>query len=200
MDARQLFLIEHARLHAIGSPAGPRGFSLQESVLRGLDQDQLRVAPPGMNSIAWILWHMSRIEDAAANLLASDGEQVLTAGGWGARLGAAEQHVGTGMDDAEVGAFSSAVEIGALLAYREAVAVGTRAVVASLSPEDWDAMIPDARVDRAVAAGTAGPHSRGLVEFWRGRTVGWLLSWMALGHAYQHLGEAACTRSALRRA
>jgi len=45
--------------------------------------EKMRQRPhPRVNSIAWILWHMSRVEDAGLNRFVTDGTQVLDQGDW----------------------------------------------------------------------------------------------------------------------
>lgn len=36
-----------------------------------------------------------------------------------------------------------------------------------------------------------------LHAMWHGRTVGWLVQWEAVGHAYSHLGEMIALRNQL---
>jgi len=65
MDALAFFLAQHARLHA-ADVAEER--TLAERVFGGLTDEQLRLRPvKGSNSLAWLLWHMARTEDAAVN-------------------------------------------------------------------------------------------------------------------------------------
>ena len=68
------------------------------AALRGLSAAQLRGRwRAAFNPPVWLLWHMARIEDVAANLLLTDGTQVLDGDDWPARLGMARRDVGTGM-------------------------------------------------------------------------------------------------------
>src|SRR3954452_24503336 len=51
-------------------------------VVGGLGDDDLAWRPdPGANSIAWLVWHLSRIEDDHVSGVAGT-EQVWTSGGW----------------------------------------------------------------------------------------------------------------------
>lgn len=47
-----------------------------EGRLHGLPDDQLRLRPQGWNSIAYLLWHMARCEDVAANVVVAQRPQV----------------------------------------------------------------------------------------------------------------------------
>ena len=75
--AIELFLSQHAMLHTIGmSQMGL--WSFEDEILDGLTSQQMRIIPSNLDhSIAWALWHMTRIEDATMNLLVAGSPQVL---------------------------------------------------------------------------------------------------------------------------
>ena len=60
---------------------------LVRSAVDGLTADQLRWAPaPGANSIGWLVWHLTRVQDHhVAELL--DADQVWVSGDWASRFG-----------------------------------------------------------------------------------------------------------------
>ncbi len=60
---------------------------LVHDAVQGLSPERLRRAPAeGANTIAWLLWHLTRVQDShIAELL--DAEQVYLSGGWAARFG-----------------------------------------------------------------------------------------------------------------
>ncbi len=60
---------------------------LVHDAVQGLSPEQLRRAPAeGANTIAWLVWHLTRVQDShIAELL--DAEQVYLSGGWAARFG-----------------------------------------------------------------------------------------------------------------
>lgn len=73
MDALEVFLPRHARLHG-ADPGEPR--SVWDRMLEGLSDEQIRLRPArGVNSIAWIVWHIARVEDVAVNLVVAAGRQ-----------------------------------------------------------------------------------------------------------------------------
>lgn len=59
MDVPAFFLVQHARLH--GVDVGDPG-STWDRMLGGLADDDRRRRSKGMNSLAWILWHVARAE------------------------------------------------------------------------------------------------------------------------------------------
>ena len=86
-----------------------------EARLTGLTDAQVRAHPAGVNiSIAWVLWHSARGEDALVNRFAAGQPQVLETADWATRLGVPLRRIGTGMSDEETGDFSTQVDLAAL--------------------------------------------------------------------------------------
>jgi hypothetical protein len=191
MDALQLFLIEHARAHsdAVAPASGP--LWLQDALLVGLTDDQLRLRPSeGDNSLAWLLWHITRIEDVAMNVVLMAQPQVFHQEQWQQRLRITFGDVGTGMAEDDVADLGARVDIPALRAYRTAVGRRTRELVAAIEPEELALPVTAVDVERAAASGAFGAGADWLRSFWEGRPKAWYLSWTAVGHSYLHLGEA----------
>jgi len=109
---------------------------VEEAVL-GLTAGQLAFRPgPGANSIAWLVWHLTRIQDDHIAGVAQV-EQVWTADGWAERFGLpfGSRATGYGHGSDEVAAVR--VDSGELLmAYYDAVHERTTRFVAGLTDED----------------------------------------------------------------
>ncbi|ADB31605.1 hypothetical protein Kfla_2534 [Kribbella flavida DSM 17836] len=148
---------------------------VQEAV-DGLSDDVLSTRPDGSgNSIAWLVWHLTRIQD---DHLADAGgyEQVLTADGWHERLGLpfdpADTGYGHGPDDV------AAVKLSAeqLTGYYEAVHTRTLRYLEGLTDKDLDRIV-DHRWNPPVTLGVR------------------LIS--VLSDDLQHAGQAAYVRGLL---
>ena len=186
MDAIEFFRLRFDFVHV--------GFV--DDLLDGLSDDHVRARPHGLNSIAWLLWHVARIEDVGVNRFVADRPQVLHAEGWHGRLGIARIDTGAGMDSAEVDAAGRRLDLGALRGYWDAVARATGDVVATLTPADLDAAVAPDHV-RAVVRdeGVLVPAGASVGEFWAGnRPRGWFLLQTALLHPYGHLFDAMAVR------
>jgi len=182
MDAIGFFLLRYGDLHRL----------LIDDLLKGLSDSQVRGRPTaGVNTIAWLLWHMARIEDVGVNRFFVDGVQVLD-GGWPARLGVDRRDVGTGMSDAEVDELSARIDLAALRGYWDEITARTLAVVDAERAGDLEVLVPAERVRRVAAAeGAVAPGAEWLTEFWAGgRSRGWILSQLPLLHVYGHCFEA----------
>ncbi len=119
----------------------------------GLGADGLDFRPDAdANSIGWLVWHLTRVQDDHVAHLAGRGQDYVT-GGWAERFGLApdESDLGYGHSSEQVGAvrFDGSVD---LLAYFEAVQAKTLEYVATITPEALDRIV-DARWDPPVSAG-----------------------------------------------
>lgn len=204
MDARTLFLADHARIHAASVSADDdpavvalAGFSYEDATLYKLTEADLVACPKdGGNSIAWLLWHATRLEDVIVNTLLRGATEVLDRDRWDARLGIDARDVGTSNSDDEVAGFSERVDVAALRGYRSAVGRETRAWVATAN---FDALAAPPDIEARLAAAPPVLHERAqwLKKFWAGKPALTLLSFSVVGHAYLHFGEAQGIRKRL---
>ena len=181
MDAVDFFLTRYGEVHT----------GLVDGLFGSLSEAQLRARPhPGVNTIAWLLWHSARIEDVALNRFLTDRPQVLEE--WIGRLAMPRRDVGTGMTDAQVGDLSARIDLQALRGYLGAVTARTLAAVGMLRGSDLEAPVPGDRVKSVVLAeGVVAPGAEWLTEFWAaGRSRAWTLAQTALLHPYGHYYEA----------
>jgi len=110
--------------------------------LDGLTPDQLIYRPSeNANSIAWLVWHLTRIQDHHLSALAGR-EQAWTADGWHARFGkpADDQDTGQRYTPEQVAAIRpESVQL--LLDYHEAVYQRSLEYVRGLKDEDLDRVL-----------------------------------------------------------
>ncbi|MFN8195311.1 MAG: DinB family protein [Nocardioidaceae bacterium] len=101
------------------------------------------------NPVAWIVWHLTRVQDDhLAGVV--DGEQLWTSGGWAERFGLPYDlgSVGYGQSSDEVGAFGID-DLELLMGYHAAVHRRTVEILEGLTDEDY-ARIVDERWDPPV--------------------------------------------------
>ena len=122
--------------------------------LDGLDEAQLTHRPTDdANSIAWLVWHLTRVQDDHL-ADAFDVEQVYTTQGFAQQLGECFPHdpsdTGYGHDAAQVAAVRAPAEL--LLEYLKAVHAQTVALVADVSASDLERVV-DEQWDPPVTLG-----------------------------------------------
>jgi len=148
-------------------------------VVDGLAMSQLAWrADPEANSIAWLVWHLTRVQDDHVSEVAGD-EQRWISGGWVERfaLPYVPEATGYGQGADEVGAI--AVEAEVLTAYYDAVHQHTIEFVRTLTATDLEHVV-DRRFDPPV---TLGQRLVSVVE-----------------DDLQHVGQAAFIRGLFERA
>ena len=189
-DALGRFLEQHARLHSAQAGLGAI-WSYEDEIFNGLSEAQARYIPPkGEHSIAWMVWHIARIEDIAMNLLVAGGEQIFSQEGWQERLKVSWRDSGNGMSHDEIAVLSAVIDLAALRAYRAAVGRRTRQIVQGLQPSDLPRKVDPERIQRVRAEGAVLEAASGIIDYWSKRTIAGLLLMPASRHILVHLNEA----------
>jgi len=195
MDVRDLFLDQHAAMHS--AAVGGNKMSASERAFAGLTDEQMRVRPrEDLNSLAWLMFHISRAEDIFVNTILGARTQLFDDESWAKRLAITRRDFGIGMTSAEVTELTRQVELGALREYRDAVGRRTREVVGGFKPQDWEGTVSADAVQRAASQDAFGVRTEQIVKGFPGRPRSAMLSGIALFHSAGHLGEAATVRTA----
>lgn len=149
------------------------------SVVKDAGLETLTYRPdPDANSIAWLVWHLSRVQDDHLSDVL-DEEDVWIAGGWADRFGLPFDPgaTGYGQSSAEVGQVRVSADL--LAGYYDAVHARTLALLGGLTDGDLDRVV-DESWDPPVTLGVR------------------LVS--VLGDDLQHAGQASYVRGLARRA
>jgi len=194
MDACDMFLQQHSIVHS-AAVGGNKG-SAAERNLSGLSDEQMRVRPrEDLNSIAWLLWHISRAEDIFVGRVLAGRPQVFD-DAWLKRLGITRRDFGIGMAGPEVSELTRQIDLGALREYRDAVGLRTREIVGGFKDQDWQGEVTAPALELAASDGAFGARAEGVVKAFAGRPRALALSGLALFHSAGHLGEAVTIRGA----
>jgi len=148
------------------------------AAVEGLDEDRLAYRPdPDANSIAWLVWHLCRVQDDHVAEVAGGG-QLWTSGGWVERFGLPFDvgATGYGHGSSDVARVRAGAEL--LAGYQDAVHAATVDYVRTLRDEDLPRVV-DERWDPPVTLGVR------------------LVS--VLGDTMQHAGQASYVRGLVER-
>jgi hypothetical protein len=198
-QALDLFLSQHALVHSARLARTGLG-SFEDEVWQDMPAGDLRRIPrAGEHSIAWIIWHMARIEDVTMNVLVAGRPQLALREGWLERMQVTRRDTGNLMDRAGVADLSAAIDLDALRAYRLAVGRATRRIVKRLGPDDLRRKVEPARLQALLAQGAVVEAARGRLEYWGRRTIAGLLLMPPTRHNLLHLNEALRVRQKLAR-
>lgn len=189
--AFELFLRQHAMVHdAETSNASLPSFA--DEVWQGANEATIRCLPPKFeHSIAWLIWHIARIEDMTMNVLMAGKSQIFHQRDWLTKLNIAIRHTGNVvMDTDDVTALSNAIDIEALRAYRREVGRATRDAVITLQPGEVQRRVDPLRLKQLLDDGSVAPEATGLIEYWGSLTIAGLLLMPPTRHCLVHLNEA----------
>jgi hypothetical protein len=121
-------------------------------VAEGLEPHQLAYRPdPHANSIAWLLWHLTRIQDDHVADLAGI-EQAWTAAGWAARFDLPFDDAATGYGQSADEVAAVRVGIDLLTGYHDAVYERTTGYLGGVGPGELDRVV-DRSWDPPVTVG-----------------------------------------------
>jgi hypothetical protein len=166
-------------------------WSFEDEIWQGADEKTIRRIPSGgEHSIAWIIWHITRIEDVTMNLLLAGSPQLLNRDGWFTHLQVPFRDTGNAMDEADVASLSSKIDIGALRAYRIAIGRKTREIVKGIKPPEFTLKVDPVRLKRTLNEGAVKEGAHGLLDYWSGLTHAGLLLMPPTRHNFVHLNEA----------
>src|SRR3989441_7727142 len=140
MDARDLFLDQHAAMHS-AAVAGNK-MSAAERAFAGLAEAQMRVRPrEDLNSLAWLMWHIARAEDIMVNRVLAGQVQVFDEA-WKKRLGISRPDFGIGMTSPQGTELTQKIHVGAPREYPDKVGRRTREIVGGFKPQEWEGSVP----------------------------------------------------------
>ena len=152
-----------------------------------------------MNSLAWVLWHVARVEDSGVMRFVTDDEQILHAGQWNARMQIDATHFGFGASRQEMLAISDAIDLAALREYGRTVREYTLNALDQLTPERLDEVLSEEEVRHVLfVEGMALPAMTEAVPIYTGWTRLEALYHFSVTHYYWHGGEVRTIEGVIR--
>lgn len=195
-ESLTLCLHLHAMVHA-SEMSGINAKTFEDELWEGLDEDTFRMAVNEKGrTVAYGLWHSSRIEDITMNLLVSGGEQVFNQGHWDERLNASICDTGNALTSAEILDFSKNISMQELRNYRIAVGRRTREIIKNLEPSDMKRKMEKDRLQRVLSEGAVADveAANWLIDFWGKKNVAGILLMPVTRHHVVHINESLRAR------
>jgi hypothetical protein len=197
-QAVDLFLSQHAVVHS-ARMSQSTSWSCADEVLQDVGEEAMRIIPGGHeHSIAWVIWHIARIEDVTMNVLLAGSPQILLQDSWLERLGVTARDTGNAMDGESVAKLNATVDVEALLDYRLTVGRRTRQVVKQLKPVELKQKVEPARLQQVKDEGAVVEAANAVLEYWGGLTNAGLLLMPPTRHNFIHLNEALHIKQKIR--
>jgi len=161
-----LFLDQHAMVHS-AKVTKSKLWSFEDELLDDMSAEEIRQVPPGgEHSIAWILFHLARIEDITMNMLVAGTPQLFTRDDWVMKMNVSILHSANKMDEQSVAGLSARVDLQCLRRYRATVARRTRQIVGKLGAEDFKRQVDPSRIEKVLSEGAVTPEAVEIANYW----------------------------------
>lgn len=196
--AKSLFLDLHTSLHQSAVSNGQK--NEVDDLLNDLDPKEYAIMPTSKDeTIAWVLWHISRIEDLTMGILVASEDQIFNED-WKLKMNAPIIDTGNALSDAEIMSLSKSIKIEELLCYRNEVGKRTRQIVTSLSQKDIIRPIAEGDIQRIQKEGgvTSQEDSVWLLDFWSKKDVAGILLMPPTRHVMLHLNDCCKWKEHIR--
>jgi hypothetical protein len=191
-QAKELCLDLHSLVHT-AEMSGLDIRTLEDELLDGLDERVFRTMLTDKTvTIAWDLWHLTRIEDITANILIANDFQVINSGKWLNKMNVTVCDTGNAMTKDEISVFSSQIDMNELKNYRVSVGIKTREIINQLNPNQMKSKIEPSRLQRVLDEGGVleAEESSWLLDFWGKKTVAGILLMPITRHQVVHINDA----------
>lgn len=197
-QAKALFLNLHRELHLSEISEGEE--NEVDRLLGDLKANEYAIMPSGKDeTIAWVLWHIARIEDLTMGILVGGGNQLFD-DGWKQRLNSPITDTGNALSDDEIMDLSRRINISELLHYRNEVGIRTRNIVKNLTSTDMRTKVPLSGIDKILLEGgvTKQEDSVWLLDFWGKKDKAGILLMPPTRHVMLHLNDCCKWKELIR--
>ncbi len=190
--ALKLCLEQHAMVHT-AEMSGIKTVTFEDQLWEGLDQITFRskINKKG-RTIAYGLWHSTRIEDITLNLLVVNEKQVIDRANWLERINSSRYDTGNAMTASEIIEFSQGINMEELRNYRITVGRKTREIIQKLDHSALKRKVAAESLQSVLAQGAVlnVEGAKWLIDYWSKRNIAGILLGPATRHHLVHLNES----------
>lgn len=189
-EAKELFLSMHNSVH-FSKVTNSKTSTIIDEVFLNINKDDCYIMPTSKDvTIAWNIWHITRIEDLTINLLVNNSNQILTDD----RLKLMNIDVtdtGNAMTDDEIIKLSKNINYIELINYRNDVGVNTQNILKSLEYDDMKRKFSKQSLNRILdEKGLVNhPDSIWLLDFWGKKDVAGIILMPITRHQIVHIND-----------
>jgi hypothetical protein len=165
--------------------------TIYQQLLQMLTPDNVKYRPKdNFSSIAWNIWHITRIEDAIANIIINNSKQILSEEILH-KINVTITDTGNAFTEQDVDLFNKQVNIIELLKYRKKVGKNTVEILQGLTVQDRKRKPTQEQLKRIIEENvvTTSKDSIWLVDFWSKKTVSGLLTMPITRHQIVHVND-----------
>ncbi|QAA33359.1 DinB family protein [Clostridium manihotivorum] len=197
----RLCLEQHSMVHS-SQMSHINHMTFEDELWDDLDDIVFRTATNEKGrTIAYGLWHCSRIEDITMNILVAESSQVINQDNFLMRIRSSICDTGNQLSPEEILIFSSYIDMEELRNYRIAVGRRSNAIISSLTASDLKRKFNKASIDRILDEKAVAdvPSANWLIDFWARKNVAGILLMPATRHHMVHLSESMNAKSRYRK-
>ncbi len=191
-ESKELCLRLHAMVHSSDmSGIGLKTF--EDELWENMDEETFRTSTQKKGrTVAYGMWHSTRIEDITMNILVDGGQQVLNAENMIEKINSSIKDTGNSLSPEEILLFSRDIDMYWLREYRKAVGRKTESIIRKLEFKDMKRKILPERLDRVINEGAVlkTEGSVWLIDFWGRKNVAGILFMPVLRHHLVHINES----------
>ena len=167
-ESKSLALSLHSMVH-LSIMSGVDKKTFEDELWEGLDENTFRTSQNQKGrTIAYGIWHCTRIEDITMNLLVAGDKQIFNRGNWQEKINSNITDTGNAMSEDDIMEFSKNINMEELKNYRIEVGRRTRDIVKNLSTQDMKRNFDKHRLQRILdeRAVLDVKASNWLIDFW----------------------------------
>ena len=191
-ESKKLILDLHAKVHSsemseINEP------TYEDELWEDLNDISFRVSQNEKGrTVAYGMWHSSRIEDITMNLLVNGTNQVFTLGKWKEKINSKIIDTGNALTPDEILDFSKDINMIELKRYRDEVGKRSRDIISNLTFEDMKKKFSEDSLKRILDEGAVldVEASNWLIDFWGKKNVAGIILMPLTRHNMIHINES----------
>jgi len=191
-ESKSLALSLHSMVH-LSIMSGVDKKTFEDELWEGLDENTFRTSQNQKGrTIAYGIWHCTRIEDITMNLLVAGDKQIFNREKWQEKINSNITDTGNAMSEDDIMEFSKNINMEELKNYRIEVGRRTRDIVENLSTQDMKRNFDKHRLQRILdeRAVLDVKASNWLIDFWGRKNVAGIILMPMTRHQVIHINES----------
>lgn len=191
-ESIRLILDLHAIVHS-SKMSGIDKKTFEDELWEGLDDEVFRTSTNEKGrTVAYGIWHSTRIEDITMNLLVAGDEQIFNTGNWKEKINASIVDTGNSLNETEILEFSKDINMDELKNYRIEVGRKTRDIINTLTTAGMKRKFDKSKLQRILDDGAVldVEASNWLIDFWGRKNVSGIILMPVTRHHMVHINES----------
>jgi len=191
-ESKSLALSLHSMVH-LSIMSGVDKKTFEDELWEGLDENTFRTSQNQKGrTIAYGIWHCTRIEDITMNLLVAGDKQIFNREKWQEKINSNITDTGNAMSEDDIMEFSKNINMEELKNYRIEVGRRTRGIVENLSTQDMKRNFDKHRLQRILdeRAVLDVKASNWLIDLWGRKNVAGIILMPMTRHQVIHINES----------